>query len=161
MTIVDSSVLIHLLRIGKLSLLKDFFKTIKITEQIHDEIKAGKHGASEFEEACKHWILINKKNFNEAKEISKLESIEEADASIILLAKEQKEILLSNDYALIKVARIKGVECWWLTTFLLECLKKKIMSKKETKQTLLELIGSGMRLKNEVYAALLEQIESM
>lgn len=161
MAIVDSSVLIHLSRINKLFLLQKFFKKATITQDIYDEVKTG-IGASEIEKACKSWIRIEKpKNLNEINNISKSEDIEKADASIIVLAKEKREILLSNDYALIMVARSKGIECWWLTTFILRCLKKKIITKKEAKQILFELVEAGMRLDNAVYAVILREIENL
>ena len=161
MAVVDSSVLIHLSRINKLSLLNTYFGKILTTQDIYDEVKSG-IGASEIEKASKIWIAIeNPKNSDEINNISKLEDIEKADSSLIVLAEEKKEILLSNDYALILVARSKGIECWWLTTFILRCLKKKIITKKEAKQILLELIDSGMRLSNEVYSAILKEIDNL
>ena len=162
MAVVDSSVLIHLSRIGKLSLLKRFFKKINITNNVYEEIKIGITGFSEFEEACKDWISLSKpKDFQEIDNISKLERIEKADASIILLAKERQDILLSNDFALIMVARSKGIECWWLTTFLLRCIEKKIITKNEAKQILFDLVQAGMRLSNDVYATILKEMEEM
>ena len=161
MAVVDSSVLILLSRINKLALLKKYFKKIRITQDIYDEVKIGV-GASEIEKACKSWIKIDKpKNVNEINNISKLEDIESADASIILLAEEKKDTLLSNDYALIMVARGKGIECWWLTTFLLRCLKKKLITKQEAKRILFDLIEAGMRLHNVVYAAILKEIDNI
>ena len=157
MVVVDSFVLIHLCRIGKLSLLKKFFKKIGITQEVYGEVKGG-IGFSEIEKACKNWIFISRPVSDNADNTGKLEGIEKADASIILLAKETNDTLLSNDYALIMVARSKGVKCWWLTTFLLGCLEKKIITKKEAEQILFELIESGMRLDNAVYAAILKQI---
>lgn len=160
MAIVDSSVLIHLSRIGRLYLLKKFFKRIAITNDIYEEIKKGKIGTSEIENAYREWIrILSPKNLNEATKISELEGIEKADASIILLAKENKEILLSNDYALIMVAKSKGIKCWWLTTFLLKSLKKRIIIKKEAKGILNELIDAGMRLDNAVYVAIINEID--
>ena len=161
MAVIDSSVLILLSRINKLALLKKYFKQIMVSQDIYDEVKIGV-GASEIEKACKHWIRIDKpKDFNKIDNISKSEDIEKADASIIVLAKEKQEILISNDYALIMVARSKGIECWWLTTFLLRCLKRKIITKKEAKQMLFDLVEVGMRLDNAVYAAILNEIENM
>ena len=161
MAIVDSSVLILLSRINKLALLKKYFKQIMISQDIYDEVKIGV-GASEIEKACKRWIRIGKpKDFNEIDNISKSEDIEKADASIIVLAKEKQEILISNDYVLIMVARSKGIECWWLTTFLLRRLKRKIITRKEAKQILFDLIEAGMRLDNAVYATILSEIENM
>lgn len=162
MVVVDSSVLIPLSRIGKLSLLKEFFKKVKISQDVYEEIRAGNIGVSEFEKACKTWIsLIKPKDSDEVNTISQLEGIEKADASIILLAKEKQDILLSNDFALIMIARSKGIECWWLTTFLLRCLERKIITKKEAKQILFDLVQAGMRLSNDVYAAILKEIEDL
>ncbi len=76
-----------------------------------------------------------------------------------MLAKEEEDILLCNDYALVIVARSKGIECWWLTTFILRCIEKKVMPKEEAKQTLFELVESGMRLSNEVYSAILTEMD--
>ncbi len=161
MTVVDSSVLILLSRIDRLSLLKRYFGKAAITPDIYDEIKKGL-GANEIEKACEEWIKIEKPNDSkDIENISKLEGIEKADASIIVLAKERQYILLSNDYALIMVARSKGIESWWLTTFLLRCLKKKIIAKNETKRILLNLIEAGMRLDNVVYAAILKEIDDI
>lgn len=162
MVVVDSSVLIPLSRTGKLSLLKIFFKKIRITNDIYEEMKAGSTGVSEIEKACKDWIFLNElKNLEKINDISRLEGIENADASIILLAEEKQDILLSNDFALIAIARSKGIECWWLTTFLLRCLERKIITKKEAKQALFDLVQEGMRLSNEVYSAILKEIEGM
>ena len=161
MAVVDSSVLIHLSRINKLYLLKKYFSKITITQDIYDEIKTG-IGASEIDKACKSWITIEKpKNSEEIDNTSKLEDINKADSFLIILAEEKKEILLSNDYALIMIARSKGIECWWPTTFILRCLEKKIITKKEAKQILLDLIDSGMRLSNEVYATILREIDNL
>jgi predicted nucleic acid-binding protein len=159
MVVVDSSVLIPLLRIGKLPLLKSFFGKIDITREVYEEINVGTLGLSEFEEACGKWIIILSKKFKNTNQIAKSENIEQADASVILLAKSKETILLSNDYALIIVAKNKGIKCWWATTFILRCLQKRIIKKKEAKQILLGLIKSGMRLDNEVYAAILDEID--
>jgi predicted nucleic acid-binding protein len=160
--IVDTSIIIPLVRIGRLELLRKFFRKIKITKDVYDEIKAGDIGVSEIEEGINNWILIrdveNKKSIIG---LSESEDIEKADASIILLAKEEKDSLISNDYFLIAVGKSKGIDCWWMTTFILQCLKKKLVSKKEAKDILLELIESGMRLDNVVYALILREIDKI
>src|SRR3989338_565327 len=150
MAVIDSSVLILLSRVNKLYLIKGYFKKALITQEIYDEVKVG-IGANDILNACKDWIKTeNPKNSDEIISISKSEDLEKADASIIVLAIEKKKILLTNDYASVMCARSKGVECWWLTTFILRCMKKNIISKEEAKQILFELIEDGMRLSNEV-----------
>jgi len=99
MVIVDSSVLILLSRVGQLELLKSYFGKIIITQEIYTEIKKGEIGASEIENALNDWIKIeNLKNSELIKSISELEGIAEADVSVLLLAKENNDILLSIDY---------------------------------------------------------------
>lgn len=162
--IVDSSVLIHLSRIGKLDFLKEFGE-IKITEDVYRETveeAKGREGVSSIGEACSSWISVIK--MADEKKIRKLaeqEGIENADASLILLAEEKKEILLSNDYYLIRAARSRGIECWWLTTLLLRAVKGKKIKKEEAKQMLLNLVESGMRLSIEVYTAILKRIDEI
>jgi predicted nucleic acid-binding protein len=77
------------------------------------------------------------------------------------LAEEKGKPLLSNDYSLIKVARARGVECWWLTTFVLNAYAKGTVKKKEAKQILLDLLESGLRISPRVYASILSRIEEM
>ena len=161
MVIVDTSVLIPLLKIGKINLLKKFFNKIIITKEVEKEIKTGKIGISEFEEANKLWIEIKEENSEKAEKLANVEDIEKTDASIILIAKDQKDIILSNDYALITVAKSKNIECWWLTTFIIKILKKKIITKKEAKEIMSDLIKAGMRLKNEIYVAILDEIDKI
>ncbi|MCK5548882.1 MAG: hypothetical protein KAI64_07685 [Thermoplasmata archaeon] len=163
--IVDSSVLIHLSRIGKLTLLKDFFGKVLITEDVYretvDEAK-GRTGASAIEKACGKWIVVQKLKKKKAIDrMVELEGIEGADASLILLAEESGDKLLSNDHALIRVARARGVECWWLTSFVLNAYAKGTITKKKAKQVLLELVESGLRLAPEVYASMLRQLDAM
>ncbi|MBI5254069.1 MAG: hypothetical protein HY930_06740 [Euryarchaeota archaeon] len=160
--IADSSALIHLSRIGRLDFLKEFGE-IKITEDVYRETveeARGREGVSSIGEACSSWIsVIKMENEKKIKKVAEQEGIENADASLILLAEEKKEILLSNDYYLIRAARGRGVECWWLTTLLLRAVKGKKIKKEEAKQMLFGLVESGMRLSIEVYTAVLKRID--
>ena len=160
MVAVDSSALIPLIRIGKLYLLEKYFKKIKITKEIYNELISGVVGVSDFEEACNSWIIIFKE-FKEYEKISELENIGKVDASIILLAKKEKETLISGDYMLINVAKSKGIECLWLTAFIIKCAEKSIIDKEEAKQILLDLIDAGMRLNNQIYSLLLRNYLNM
>ena len=163
--IVDSSVLIHLSRVGKLSLLKDFFETVIITANVYREtvVEAkGKAGVSAIEQATQKWIFVQKlKDKKAANKIAKLEGIEPADASLIVLAEEMGDSLLSNDYVLIMVARARGVEAWWLTTFILNMVAKKTVTKKKGKQILFELMESGLGLSPQVYASISRRIDEL
>lgn len=160
MPLVDTSCIIHLARIGELALLKKLFSTITVTPEIVEEMHAGVEGVSEFQEALGYWIFVEKqKDTRLINALSNAESISIADASLILLAREKKDFLISNDATLIQIAKIKGVECWWLTTCIIEAVRRKTISQKKAKEILFSLITAGMYLENKVYAHVLEEIE--
>src|SRR3989338_4563760 len=163
MTVVDSSALIHLSRIGKLELLKTLFKHVAITKEIVAETTQKNFaGALAIENALNNWILVSEpRNATQVKEISSMKGIEPADASIIVLALERREALLSNDFALIRLAESLGIECLWITTFILKCVKQRIVTKEEAKDILFQLVSSGMRLSIEVYAELQKKIDEL
>lgn len=164
MVVVDSSALIPLAKTGNLKLIMKTFKKVKTTTEIYKEVVEegkGKTGTSEIKQAFEEWIETKEIKNNMVDEISKLEGIEKADASIILLAEHEKEILLSNDRALIQAARAMGVECYWLTTLLLKCTKEKHITKKEAKEILYSLVEEGMNLRSGVYAKILKEIDKL
>ncbi len=162
MPIVDTSCIIPLAKIGELPLLKKLFSEVTVTPEIAEEMRVGIEGASEFQDALNQWIFIDKtKDTRSILALSSTESITIADASIILLVKEKKELLVSNDSALIQVAKIKGIDCWWLTTCIIEAVKKRIFSAKKAKEIIFLLITHGMYLENKVYAQVLEEIEKL
>ncbi len=165
MAIVDSSVIIHLSRIGKLALLKDFFGNIKITDDVFSELLGHEQeyvGKAEIRAAIGKWIkVVGLKRKNGISSLLESADIDGADASLILLAEQEKGILVTNDYLLVKVAATRNVECMWLTTFLLRAIEKKVISKKEGLQMLFDLVQAGMRLSIEVYAAIEKRIEQL
>lgn len=164
MVLVNASVLIPLAKTGNLELLKKYFKKIKISVEIKEElIGFNMPGKIEIENGMQDWIkeVKHAKNFTQTKQLALKENLSVADASLLLHAKEQKEKILTNDYRLHLVAKTMQIETAWLTTFLLWCVNKKILSKKEAQKALLELVIAGMRLKVEVYAAIEKKIEEL
>lgn len=162
MVFVDSSAIIPLARTGKLLLLKKLFKKIKIGTGIKKEIASfDKTGITEIEKSLQSWIIEIKKDdvFAQAKNLAEKEKITYADAELIVLAEKMKEKIVTNDYKIHLIAKTKQVETIWLTGLILECLNKKILTKKQAKETLFELVQVGMYLKTEVYAMLEKRIE--
>ena len=165
--IIDSSVLLPLSRVGRLSLLRDLFGKVIITDEVYQETvkeATGKIGVSAIEQACNvdKWIEI--RSFKDKKMIKKLvelECIAPTDASLILLAEELNEPLLANDYVLIKLATARGVNCWWLTTFILKLISQEKKNGAEGKQILFELVENGMRLSPQVYAVIIRKIDEI
>ncbi len=159
MPIIDTSCLVYFIKFGELELLRKLFSKAMITPQIHEEMSKGVEGFSELQKALEVWISIQQpKDVLSILALSDAESLAFADASIIILAMEKKDFLISNDAALIRTAKIKNVECWWLTSCIIEAVKRKIILKKKAQEILYFLISKGMYLDNKVYAELLEEI---
>lgn len=162
MTILDSSALIPLARTGNLNLLNQL-EQLKTTPEIRKEVLEqgkGKKGTSELKKLFEK-VEVKETNSKKAEEIVKLEGITKADASLTLLAEKEEEVLLSNDKALIQIARMKNIECYWLTTLILISVKKGILSKDEAKEILYNLVQEGMNLKNNVYTKIMREIDKM
>ncbi len=155
MVIVDSAPLIHLVRIGKLDLLKKFFGKVKTPKEVIREVtEENRIGSPEILKAVGDWIVVKEV------EVRRDDELEKGDLEVIALAEKENDIILTNDLALILIAKTKGLDCWWLTTFLLKCLYKGFIEKQEAKGILLELVKTGLYIKTEVYAAIASEIET-
>lgn len=154
MVVVDSSAIIPLIKIGKLDLIRKSFKNIIIPSLVWDEVveegkKLGKP-ISEFEIGKDIWFKIEKCKG------------EEADLAVLNLAKEKKDLLLTNDAAMYYSGLSLNIKSWWLTTLLLSCVKNKKINKEEGENILLELVNAaGIHLKSDILSELLIIIKNL
>jgi len=151
MVVVDSSALSPLAWVGRLELIPTAFDEIRTTENVRAEVLAeGKRGAAALDEFLTD--VTSHDTPARADDVASMEGIAVADASVILLAEGDKEILLANDRGLIAVARSHGVECWWVTTLLLSCTKNGDLMADEATNLLYDLVDEGMNLHPKVYS---------
>jgi len=168
MVVCDSGPLIHLSRLGKLGLLRDLFKQVEIPPSVYQEVvreaKAlGKPGVSAIEDAIEDgWIKVVKvKERAAVKKLAESENVQIGDAEVIYLAKAHSTSLVANDGWLLKVARSLGVQTVWTTTLVLLAVKREITSKEGGKDLLRDLVLSGLYIRPNVYAMLLQSIEEL
>lgn len=164
MVVVDSSVLIPLSKIGRLGLIKRNFDEVLTTEEVYREVVVegkGRMGTSKLKDCFEEWISTKEVDSDKAEEISEMEGIAAADASLLLLAERVKNgsILLTNDKALILVARSRNIEYYWLTTLLLKSVKDGVLSGEEGKKILDDLIDVGVNLETRVYSKIVKKID--
>lgn len=164
MVVVDSSVLIPLSKIGRLELIKRNFDEIITTEDDFNEVVVegkGKKGTSNIKESFENWISVKKVDTDKAKDMAEMEGIAVADASLLLLVEKVQDepILLTNDKALILVARSRNIEYYWLTTLILKSVKEEVVSGEEGKKILDDLIDVGMNLETRVYSKIIKKID--
>ena len=108
MAVVDSSVIIHLARIGKLNLLQSCFKKISISAGIEQEIiKEDKTAADEIRNVIGKWIEVKKGEVRTSRGTGFLSA---ADIELIELARKEKDFILTNDGEIISSAKSRGVK---------------------------------------------------
>lgn len=154
MLVIDSCVLIHLSRIGKLDLLRKADECCTTEDVYRETVIEGQSGKAKIAEAFDRWIVKKNVDTEIASQIAKKEGIEVADATLILLAEQSNGILLTNDKALLNLARSRNIEYLWLTSLLLKLCKERKISKKEALRILYELVQSGLSIEARIYALL-------
>lgn len=160
MVVVDSSALIPLAWVGRLDLISTAFDEIRTTEEIRAEVLTeGKRGTAALDEFLADAAIHDTPA--RADDVASMEGIAVADASVILLAENDEEILLANDKGLIEVARSHGIECWWVTTLLLSCTKNGDLTVDEATDLLYDLVDEGMNLHPKVYSQVQKKLRGL
>jgi predicted nucleic acid-binding protein len=159
---IDSSSLIHLSKIGRLDILENY--SLITTESVREEvIVEGKAGVSRLKELFKRVevVKLSGKHIDTALAIAKSEKVHQTDAELLLLAKRRNCTLLTNDRALVLLARSLRIKVWWFITLILNLVREKKLSREEGKDSLDELIMSGMKIETSVYIRILREIVMM
>jgi predicted nucleic acid-binding protein len=160
MVVVDSSALIPLAWVGRLDLISIAFDKIRTTEEIRAEVLTeGKRGTTTLEEFLAGVTVHDTPTRSE--KVASMEGIAVADASVILMAEDDEELLLANDKGLIEVAQSHGVECWWVTTLLLSCTKNGDLTVDEATDLLYDLVDEGMNLHPKVYSQVHKKLREL
>ena len=167
MIVSDSTSLIHLSKIGKLSLLKGVFRKVVIPESVFEETvvqgkRLKKADAGAIESATQDWILIkrlDKKQREEGEKLLKIANIGRGEAQAIILARDSNQGLVIDDSLAQKVAETCGIETYWTTSVVLKAVSEKILTKKQAKGVLEDLVRAGYRLKPEVLLLLIEKLK--
>jgi uncharacterized protein len=150
----DSTVLIGLAKIGKLSLLRQLFSRINIPEEVRKEIAPkgkAKPGSREIRES--KWILA--KTVKDQTEVNLLlGSLDKGEAEVLVLAKQLKaDLILADEEKARKVAAIAGFNVMGILGILL--LAKKTGLLEEIKPSVDELTKKNFRLSDRVIHATL------
>ena len=160
MVVADSSALIPLAWVGRLDLISTTFDTIRTTEDVHDEVLTeGQRGTAALDEFLADVPV--RETPARAEEVASMEGLAAADASVILVAENTGESLLANDKGLIEVARSHGVECWWVTTLLLDRTKNGEVTAEEATDILYDLVNEGMNLQPRVYTQVEKKLREL
>ena len=165
MIISNASPLMYLSKLNKLSLVKNLFKEIVIPKEVYDEVVVnGKKGrfldAYKVEKAINEsWIKI--KEIEIEKEFEEFSSeIDIGEIAVICLAKKIKPYLvLIDDASARTIAENLGFNVKGTLYVLIKSYKNNLITKKELKNTINELMILGFRISHEFYIQLLDELD--
>lgn len=154
--VADSTILIHLAKIGKINLLKSIFDNIVIEDEVYKEIikKEQAHGEISLIKS-----LIDEK-FIAVKQAGKqieIQGLHEGEKKSIFLCKElQIENILIDEEEGFKIATMFGLTPIRTTTILIILLDKKLIRLQEYESLIKRLSESGYFLNASTYDRLLQ-----
>ncbi|BAD85107.1 hypothetical protein, conserved [Thermococcus kodakarensis KOD1] len=152
----DSTPLIHLAKIDRLELLREFFGEIIIPEAVYRECVL-EGGNSEDALAIKNakWIKVEKISDEKLKRALMLELDEGESEAIVLAIERNAELILIDDYDGREVARALGLKVVGTIGIL---LKAKLLGKiKSLREELERLKATGFWLSEEFYERILKE----
>lgn len=155
----NTSPLVFLAKIGKLDFLKDY--RIFIPQQVFDEILMWKNKNKDDYLILEDWINKNKVSMENVDLLKNLpQSLGEGEKSAISLAlKKNVKIVLIDERKARIAAKLFGLRPKGAIAIISEQFLDKKITKKECTYLILELIKSGYRIKEELIAEFLQDIE--
>lgn len=167
--ISDTSPLIWLAKVGKITLLKDLFGEVIIPQEVYIEaVEKGLQGGFTDAQTIKEcinegWIKLSKLNIKDQSILQKISEhsfeIHSGEAQAIVLAREMKLLLLMDESAGRAFAQAWGLKVKGTIYVIISALRKGLISETEAKETVLTMVTKGFRLEPTLLARLIIEIE--
>ncbi len=165
----NASPLIWLSKVGELSLLEKLFSEVLIPEEVYKEVveKGLEEGFSDAfvikESVDNGWVKVVKLAEDEEKLCEKIvehaPEIHLGEAQAIILARENKTLLLIDESSGRAFAEAMGLKARGTLYIIIEALRKRLLDKNNARETVLTLAGKGFRIEPKLLARLLREIE--
>jgi len=150
--VADSSVLIHLSRIGMFHLLRSLYEKLIIPRAVHREVVEegrGRPGSSEVEDATKSgWINVKGVCDEEAvRTLMETHGLHLGDAEVVRLALEiRAKLVLVDELRIRKVLGNRGVKVRGCMGILVEAAERCLISPNEAECAIEKLVRTGYRV---------------
>lgn len=168
-TVSNTSPLIWLSKIGKITLLKSLYSEVIISEEVYKEaiergLEEGFSDALVIKECVDQgWIKVSKLNERMIKLCEKIMErafeIHLGEAQAILLARETDALLLIDESSGRTFAETWGLKVKGTLYIIMKAMKEKMLNKDEAKEAILQLIIKGFRIEPKLLARILKEIE--
>ena len=167
--ISDTSPLIWLAKVGRITLLKDLFGEVIIPQEVYLEavekgLQFGFTDAQVIKECVNEgWIKLAKLNSKDQSLLQKISEhafeIHSGEAEAIVLAREMKCLLLMDESAGRAFAEAWGLKVKGTIYVIISGLRGGLISETEAKETVLTMVTKGFRLEPTLLARLIIEIE--
>lgn len=150
----NASPLIHLSMVGYLNLLEKLFGNVIIPVEVLREVCSAKDTPDSIvisSAVDKGWIFTKNVGNGDTVLLAKSSGIDIGEAAAILLAKQERALLLIDDKMGRSAAEILGVKCLGTVGALLQALSDSLLNFNEFVGILDRMIDSGFRLDSKVY----------
>ena len=168
--ISDTSPLIWLAKVSKITLLKALFAEVLIPQEVYIEavekgLQGGFTDANIIKECINEgWIKLSKLNFKDQSMLQKISEhafeIHSGEAQAIVLANEMKLLLLMDEPAGRAFAEAWGLKVKGIIYVIISALRKGFISETDAKETVLKMVTKGFRLEPTLLARLIIEIEN-
>jgi len=159
----NSSPLIWLSRINRLSILKFLFREVVIPEKVYDETSSGQSADSIIIKKAveEGWVKVSKEKNDEASALVEVSGIHLGEAEAILLARKLGVELIVDEREASATAQVFGVRPIGTVGVLLLALSQNHLTLNEFEMCLDYLIANGFWLTVDVYKRTLEEARSI
>jgi len=168
-TVSNSSPLIWLSKIGKISLLKHLYGEVLIPEEVYNEVveRGLKEGFSDAlivrECVNQGWIKVSTLNEREVELCRRImehaAEVHLGETQAILLAREVNALLLMDESCGRAFAETWGLKVRGTLYVILKALREGLLSKEEAKEAVSSMIIKGFRIEPKLLTRILKEIE--
>ena len=165
----NTSPLIWLAKIGKITLLKKLFGEVIIPEEVYKEavergLQEGFSDALAIKECIEQdWIKISKLDEREIKLSQKMTEhafeIHLGEAQAIILAREKNAMLLMDESSGRAFAETLGLKVRGALYVVMKALREDLLDRTEAKEMVLALVSKGFRIEPKLLARILRGID--
>ena len=166
----NTSPLIWLSKVGRITLLKKLFGEVIIPEEVYKEavergLQEGFSDALAIKECIDQgWIKISKLDERETKLCQRMMEhafeIHLGEAQAITLARKINALLLMDESSGRAFAEALGLKVKGTLYVIMKALREELLDKAETKEIVLELVSKGFRIEPKLLARILREIDA-
>ena len=166
----NTSPLIWLAKIGKITLLKELFGEVILPEEVYKEavergLQEGFSDALAIKECIDQgWIKVSELSEREIKLCQKMMEhafeIHLGEAQAIILARKTDALLLMDESSGRAFAETLGLKVRGTLYVVMKALREELLERAEAKDMVLALVGKGFRIEPKLLARILREIET-